>query len=105
MRSLEKKLLSSPVLLNAFSVEDIAVPDVPCSVRAHFIRILQSLDADGLTVLHVWPPTMSTVNRGLLEAMPSFPSGIAASRLTANISFFKRCQCYARSLCTQDKLS
>lgn len=45
--------LSSPVLLNAFSVEDIAVPDVSCSVRAHFIRILQSLDADGLTVLHV----------------------------------------------------
>lgn len=50
-------------------------------------------------------PTMSTVNRGLLEAMPSFPSAIAALRLTANISFLKRCQCYARSLCTQDRLS
>lgn len=55
----KEPLLSSPVLLSAFSGEDIAVPDIWSCPWAHSIRILPSLDVNGLTILPAWPPTCS----------------------------------------------
>lgn len=57
--------LSSPVPLSDFSVETTAVPDILASPWAHFIRILPSLDADGLPVLLAWLPLCSLLTEAL----------------------------------------
>lgn len=68
--------LSSPVLLSAFPAEAVAVLDIWCSLRAHFIRILQSLDADGLRVLHVWLPSCPLLTEAFWRPCLPFPQGL-----------------------------